>query len=978
MNAKNSTRARVFHRTLIAAASAAAISPAFAQTAAAPAAAASASADQVQRVEVTGTRLKQIDTETASPVQVLTKEDIAHTGATTVREMLDSLSATSTSGTLSDIGGSNSFAPGASGASLRNLGKQSTLVLLNGRRLPAYPLADFNEVFTNVDSLPLAVIERIEILKDGASAIYGSDAVAGVINIITRDNYQGAQVDYTNEKSLKSKSFGERSGGLTAGFGDYAKDGFNVMGNIEMYDRDEVLWNSVLKYVNPAYAAHSASFGTKSTYAYPGNILSATDAPSYALPGCTDVEGGLCRYDRYSRFEAVPATKRINSFFSGKKRISDTLEWFAEATYSDIKVNYQGAYQTYGGDSLGSIVWGNPTTGAPETFYYRDIPATNPVNNTGAPAEFRYRFVDGPTYQQTDSSQYRVLTGLKGTSGAYDWESAIGVMGGTTNNTQRGSFSNSGFIQEIGDYGQPDPLTGALPDVPANFFNIPGGYKIGGTNSGAVLNTLFPTYGYQAHDQTYFVDGTVRTDLFQLPAGAVQLATGFDLRHEQMVITPSANLADGDIVGYGTSESNASRNFGAIYAEAGIPILKTLDGTVAGRLDKFPGFGAHFSPKVGLKFKPIEQALFRGTFETGFRAPNLTESAQSTKFAFASLSNGDPLRCNQALAYANDLYNQGAALPDTDPNQALLEARGQQVYDNECARSVASKTVNNPNLKPETTKSFTLGTVLQATALWSTSIDYWNIHRKDEIGVRGADDLLAAESTLPPGVVNRAASFANDPTFSHDPNGLSDAQVRAKYGVGAGDTYLESINTPFQNLFQTKTDGVDIGVKGSMPTSFGNFGLDIDTTYTHSYRVYSPTLGGFGDNLAGRYAYPKFVVNTTLSYKVGDFDQSLRYVFNSSTALQGDYYDTQWTTAGCASNGLSADECRIHTYHRVDYSVSWTGVKGLTVGVFIGNLLGHRPPVDYKAFGVPSGVIPVSNEDAAGRTGKLIFSYKWL
>ncbi len=217
MNAKNSTRARVFHRTLIAAASAAAISPAFAQTAAGPATAASASADQIQRVEVTGSRLKQIDTETASPVQVLTKEDIAHTGATTVREMLDSLSATSTSGTLSDIGGSNSFAPGASGASLRNLGKQSTLVLLNGRRLPAYPLADFNEVFTNVDSLPLAVIERIEILKDGASAIYGSDAVAGVINIITRDTYQGAQVDYSNEKSLKSKSFGERSGGRRPG-----------------------------------------------------------------------------------------------------------------------------------------------------------------------------------------------------------------------------------------------------------------------------------------------------------------------------------------------------------------------------------------------------------------------------------------------------------------------------------------------------------------------------------------------------------------------------------------------------------------------------------------------------------------------------------------------------------------------------------------------------------------------------------------
>jgi iron complex outermembrane recepter protein len=977
MTAQNSTRVRMFRRSLLAVACAAAATPTFAQTVAAPTAAASAPASEMQRVEVTGSRLKQIDTETSSPVQVITREDIVHTGATTVREMLDSLSATSTSGTLSDIGGSNSFAPGASGASLRNLGKQSTLVLLNGRRLPAYPLADFNEVFTNVDSLPLAVIDRIEVLKDGASAIYGSDAVAGVINIITRSTFQGAQVDYSAERSIKNKLFGDRSGGLTVGFGNYAADGFNIMGNIEMYNRDEVLWNKVLKDVNPAYGAHSGSFGTKSSYSYPGNIISDTDVPSYAVAGCTDIEGGLCRYDRYSRFEAVPATKRINSFFSAKKRISDTLEWFSELTYSDIRASYQDAYQIYGGESAGDLVWCNPTTGAPETFYYRDIPATNPLNTTGAPADFRYRFVDGPSYQTTDSSQYRVLTGLKGTTGAFDWESAVGVMGGTTVNTQRGSFSNSGFIKEIGDYGQPDS-NGFLPDVPANFFNIPGGYQPGGTNTAAVLNTLFPTYGYQAHDQTYFIDGTARTDLFQLPAGAVQLATGFDLRHEQMVITPSANLADGDIVGYGTSESNASRNFGAIYAEAGIPILKTLDGTLAGRLDKFPGFGAHFSPKVGLKFKPIDQALFRGTFETGFRAPNLTESAASTKFAFAPLSNGDPDRCSQANNYANDLYNQGAALPASDPNQALLEARAQTIYDNECARSVASKTTNNPALKPETTKSFTFGTVLQATSLWSTSIDYWKIHRKDEIGTRSGDDLLAAESTLPPGIVNRAPSFANDPSFSHDPNGLTDAQVRAKYGVGDNQTYLESIDTPFQNLFQTKTDGVDIGVKGSVPTSIGSFGLEIDTTYTHSYRVFSPTLNSFGDNLAGRYGFPKIVANTTVSYKVGDFDQSLRYVFNSSTALQGDYYDTEWNTAGCAANGLSASECRIHTYHRVDYSVSWTGIKNLTLGVFIGNLLGHRPPVDYKAFGVPAGVIPVSNEDAEGRMGKVSLSYKWL
>jgi iron complex outermembrane receptor protein len=263
---------------------------------------------------------------------------------------------------------------------------------------------------------------------------------------------------------------------------------------------------------------------------------------------------------------------------------------------------------------------------------------------------------------------------------------------------------------------------------------------------------------------------------------------------------------------------------------------------------------------------------------------------------------------------------------------------------------------------------------------WSTSLDYWNIHRRNEIGNKSAQDLLAAESSQAPGVINRSSSFANDPTFSHDPTGLyaTDADLRAHYGIVAGDEYLESIHNSFYNLFQTKTDGVDIAVNGSVPTSFGDFGLVVDATFTHSYKVWSPTLGGFGDNLAGRYSYPKWVVNTTLSYKVANFDQSLRYVFNSATALKEDFDDTQWDAAGCASAGLSPSECRVSTYNRVDYSATYTGFKNLTLGVFIGNLFQRRPPVDYRAFGAPSGVFPVSNEDAAGRTGKLIFSYKWL
>ena len=949
MNVTYSTRAAVFRRTLLSAACVAAAAPVLAQPAAAP----GSDIDTIQRVEVTGSRLKQIDAEGVSPVQTIRREDITNTGATNVREMIDSLSAAS-SGTLSDITGDNSFSPGSSGASLRNLGKMSTLVLLNGRRVSPFPLADYNEVFTNVDSLPLEAIDRIEILKNGGSAIYGSDAVAGVINIITRPGFKGAQIDYSAQKSLKNGQFGERSVSITAGVGDYASDGWNILGNAEFFSRDHLFWSRILKDASPGYAANSpSSYGGKSTYSFPGNI------GGVPVEGCTLVISGLCRFDRPTRIEAIPASKRANLLLSGRKRVDGDTEWFSELLYSDIRSTYQDPYATYGGGT--SVTWGDPTTGLPKTFYEGGLPATHPLNTTGDIAEFRYRFADSQSYQTSNSAQYRLLTGLKGTYKTFDWESAVGMMGGTTHNNQRGAISLSGFIEEIGD---------PNADVPADdYFNKPGGYQIGKQNSPAVLDKLFPVFSYTGRVEQDFWDGTVRTDLGQLPGGPIQLATGFDLRHEKMTITPSAALASGDIVGYGTSASDASRNYGAVFAEASLPATKQLEGTLAGRLDKFPGFGAHFSPKAGLKFKPVDQALFRATYETGFRAPNLTESAKSTKFAF---DNGvvDPKRCDAAQALSDALSAAAAALPDNDPQKGLLEARALQVFDNECSASLPIKTVNNPSLKPETSKSFTIGTVLQASARWSVSADYWNIHRRNEIGTRSPDDVLANEDTLAPGIIQRG-SVASDPTFLP-----SDA---ANYGitlptVGA----IQQLALPFENLFQTKTSGVDLSLKGAVPSAVGEFGLDIDSTFTASYRAYSTAINRFGDNLAGRYGYPKWVVNTTASHRVGPISQSLRWVFKSRTSLQTDFYDDTWTVAGCEDNGIAAADCHVRTYNRVDYSLAYSGIKNLTIGLYIRNVFQRHPPLDLRNANAPATIVPPDAEDAQGRLGKLMISYRWL
>lgn len=916
---------------------------------------------QLQRVEITGSNIKRIDAETASPVQVVTREDIKRTGASSVRELLDQLPS-STSG-LSDISGSNSFAGGASSVSLRNLGKQATLVLLNSRRVSPFALADFNEVFTNVDSLPLDAIERVEILKNGGSAIYGSDAVAGVINIITRKDYRGLVVGGDYERSTVSKKFGEGTLHATGGFGNYDTDRFNVLANIEFFKRDQVIWRDVLQYANPLTLAvipkGNAQF---STFSYPGNIIG--QGP---VPGCepTMIIGGLCRYDRYTRFEAQPKADRVNMLVSGRLKVNDSTEGFSELLYSRTKTQYISPFATYGINP--DVTWGDPATGSAKNFYYRGLPAAHPLNSTGDEAEFRYRFVDGPSEEKVTSDNYRVLAGLRGTYKTWDWESAVSLMGSKVDDVQRGAFSDSGFKQVIGDYKGSVFVASPIPLDP-DFFNKPGGYQIGQPNSAAVIDTLFPRFGYKAETRQIAIDGKISGEVMNLPAGPLSIATGFDLRNEKMDISPSANLLAGDIVGFGLVSSHAKRTFGAIFGELTAPVTKDLEAQVAARIDKFPGFNAHLSPKLGLRYQPTKELLLRGTVEGGFRAPNLTESATSTKFSF---SNGvtDPKRCTQASALAADLRAQSDALPDTDPNKATLAARADQVETAECAGGVANVTANNPSLKPEVSRSASLGLVFEPTKDLSFSIDYWNIHRKDEIGLKSTQELLAAEGSLPPGSSINRNPLSADSVFT--------PAEQATYGVTVGP--LSSIQGAFENVSRTKTEGFDLGANGRFQLGLGKLEVGFLSTYLKSYYSYSTVINNYGNNLAGTYGYPRITATLSAALTTGPFVNGVRFKHSSPTKLETDYFDTTWNAAGCAAKGIKADDCRVGTTSRLDYFFSYTGVKNLTLGVYVRNLLNQFPAFDRRNLTDNGGnVIPQQQEDAQRRALRLSVEYKFL
>jgi iron complex outermembrane receptor protein len=935
-------------------------------------------AKPLEKVIITGSNIKRIDTETSTPVQILRREDIARLGVNSVRDIIDTL--TSSNSSLSDIGGSNSFASGASSASLRNLGKQSTLVLLNSRRVAPYALADYNEVFTNLDALPLDAIERVEILRNGGSAIYGSDAVAGVINIITRNDFQGVQLRGNYEQSVANEQFKTKTASITAGFGNYANDGYNVLANVEVFHRDNVIWRDVLDDINPAYGDKFATVapksglmfgnrGAPSTFSYPGNLIG--QGP---IAGCATVSAaGLCVFDRFAHFEAVPKADRVNALISGKLNLGNGTEGYAEVLYSKTKTTYTGAPGTYGSNSSDSI-WGDPRTGLGKAFGYRFLSPDSPLNTTGEPLELRYRYADAPDQNPNDSDQYRVLAGARGSwAGKYDWDTAVGVMGSKTKSRNNGAISDSGFKALVGDYtktlaGDPNceanfpgycEYTAADP----NFFNH--GYKLGQVNSPEVLRQLFPEQGYDGKITQYFIDGKVTGEIGKIGDRAIGIAVGGEVRHEKFNITPTDNLLSGDIVGYGAATADASRTTEAVFTELNLPVTSQLELVGAARVDKFPGFKTHVSPKVAARFEASPALMLRATFEGGFRAPNLTESAQSSKFAFVSAQ--DPKRCDQAQALARDLRNAGNALPSSDPNQALLLARADTVQQNECAAGVASIVSNNPNLKPEITRSATAGFVLEPVKGTSVSLDYWHIERKDEIGLKSVDDLLAAEADQAPGVINRAP-LSQDKTFSAD--------ERAKYGVTAGK--LLSTTGQFENVSRTKTSGLDLAATSRFDTRYGRLDLGANATYLLDLKNFSSTLNDYGDNLAGRYGYSKTVANFTAALQTGKFTNSLRLVYNSKTKLNTDYFDDKYTLEGCKDLGWNANDCQIKAYERLDYNLSYAGIKDLTLSMYVRNVTNRRPPVDLRAFNFDGGaVIPQSTADVQGRMVRVTAEYKF-
>ncbi|WP_416760615.1 TonB-dependent receptor plug domain-containing protein [Roseateles sp. So40a] len=867
---------------------------------------------QLQRVEVTGSNIKRLASETASPVQVYNRDEIRRTGANTVRQVLDTLTSTSSS-ELRDDGNTSSFASGASGVSMRGLGKGATLVLLNGRRVANFGLADgAKDTFVNVDAIPADAVERVEILKDGASAIYGSDAMAGVINIITRRSYNGvgASASYTFNENPSVGA--QRQASIVAGFGDLEKDRFNVFANIEAYRREGYTVADVKDdYPSWHKSYFLGTFGDPSLSSFPGNLRVGTNRVPVA--GCTTLNAaGQCVTDINSLNAVSDPAKRVNLFSAARMKVTEDIQAFAEVSYSKTTTEYKVVPMTIAAG--GTSRWYDGYNKVAQSVPHPVLSATNPANPTGAARGIDYRFMDDPNLFNYDGTgkQYRVLTGLQGTFRDMDWEVSVG--------------RNAAEADKLARWGSRD-LYAAVES---------GEYKIGGGNSQELLERLFPINGSQGKNHQTWVDAKLSGELMQLPGGPLAFAIGAEHRQEGVRIKSTDNVLKAQIVGRGSVLIDGQRDLEAAFLELNAPVWKGLELNGALRFDKASGFDGRVSPKFGVRYEVSPQLLLRGTVAGGFRAPNIPETLGQVGVTGFYNQMVDPRRCATATAI-NDVLKNGTAADKADGTLALNSG---------CRASLPVMISANPNLKPETSKSVTLGFVFEPTKNASIAVDYFKIERKNEISSRDPDYVLAREGTAGyESVISRGALTAQELAWAARANQLSGQSISWTAGQ------VTSLLLQYENFGKTETSGVDIDLKGRVASgSFGTLNLGLAATYALSYKQWDIGSNQWRPNQVGMYENPRLKSVLSAYWNKGDWTTGLRFNYTSRTSLNRSEADqATWGEAACQSSLKPGSlPCFIDEDLRTDFSLGYTGIKNLRLSLNIINLMGDERPVNLR------------------------------
>ncbi len=857
---------------------------------------ADSSVTQMERITVTGSAIKRLDAETAVPVTVLRMKDMKQQGLTTVEQIMSSLTASQASlGTSQAVGSSTG---GASFADLRGVGANKTLVLLNGRRIANNA---FDGSAPDLNMIPMAAIERIEVLRDGASALYGTDAIGGVINFITRKEYQGGTITVGADSPQHA---GGKAANANAGFGigDLEADGFNVLGFVDFQKQDRI--TGAQRPFNTRYAGGLSSSTSPANYyqdpsVYYNPIATGCATGDFTLPAG---DGRSCYMTTSNYVDYIPKSERASGMIKGDLKLGRDHVLGAEYFITRSNVKTLIAPVPFGylvmnplrPDGTANPYF--PTNAAIDPNFnglkadHSDGLAGETVTDGGAAIQPGYviaRWRDMPNGQRSDSNtnvQQRLVLSMEGTLAGWDYAVGLSRNQNKVDEKLTGGYANGPMIYEgvltgvINPFGAQSAAGQALLDQAAA--------------SGLLMYAKGTTTNLDARASRELGDwfGAGR------PAA---IALGTEFRKEKFVQQANADYAQIVVDSTGVDPntySAGSRKVSAGYAELNVPVLKSLDLTAAVRYDKYNDFGNTTNPKIGFRFQPNKEVLLRGSYSTGFRAPSLYELNAAQTYTHSSPIN-DPLLC-----------------PPGTSNAAV------------CKVQVQVLNGGNLQLKPEKSKNATLGLVLQPIADLNVGLDFWWLRLKNQIGVVGDKSLYDP------------ANYALFSQYFHR-NGDNQLSTNGNQCPGTNCGYVDVRQ---QNLGGLNTNGVDISASFRLPSSVGTFNFGLNSTYVASYEYQDFANGPWNQNVgvySGAGAVFRWQHTLTGTWNKDAFSAGVTVYYKSG------YIDYE------PSNHVS-------NYATMDIYGSWKPTKASTLTLGVRNLTDRDPPLSYQTEVFQSGYDP--------------------
>ena len=770
-------------------------------------------AEEVERIEVTGSRIKRTDMEGALPVTVIDRAQIELSGESSVADLLRNTTFNS-SGSFRPQSGSS--AQGVSSINLRGIGADRTLVLLDGRRLAKSPSTGGTQ---DLSTIPMAAVERVEILTDGASAVYGSDAIGGVVNIITRKDFNGVEVKL-GAAQITPEGGDREEGSIVFGA---SSDSTSVISGVSWNKRD-IVFARDFDWYEPGASVFGNSFTDEGAFnwtAFPG---ACNDGPGFFLldngPAYADSDGNKhrCAYNYALESADEASTGNLSLFSNVRHQVNDEWEVFANASYSSS--SSFGRYAP-----------------VPDSNYYsgNEFPADSPNNPTN-PASSMYDPAFGDNRPLVWWHRFDALGNRDNTVDAEVKDIILGATGEIMEEVYL-DFGVRRTKSKTYDIGR-----NYLVRSTAEAYINDGTYdlKNPSANDADVLNAMKATISRISEFNQDEVYGSLSFNMFEMDGGEAQGVVGFEYREEVYTDQYDSLSEAGQIGGSAGNSAGGGRDVSSAYFETLLPVIDSLEVTIAGRYDSYSDAGSDFSPKVGVKWVPIEDVLtIRASYGEGFRAPGLDILTQKDSFSADSVSDVDTCR-----------------------------AQGEE---DDCSVQINGKRTANPNLESEKSKQFALGFVYEPTDWVNFSLDYYNIQISERINFFSAGELLRKEQ-------------AGDSI----PSGLGVERL-------PGTNAISLITQGFGNEGELDTSGLDLNIQMHFEVLGGDLRSQLQTSYQLDYNIDG------GRNIIGDPGTPEMRVTLSNSFAISDFDFAWNINHIADTAEEVDAglqmgHIPSWTT----------------------------------------------------------------------------------